>query len=89
MVESRQDMMARNGVTGISLVPKVYSLTLNTGVRKIHYHNVFKVGSTVSEQDLDSREALMMFAEEDMANRIAKAMLHAMELCGAGSKDPF
>jgi hypothetical protein len=29
------------------------------------------------------------FLDEDMANRIAKAMVHAVELCGGGNKDPF
>ncbi len=29
------------------------------------------------------------FFDEDMANRVAKAMTHAVDLCGGGSKDPF
>jgi hypothetical protein len=29
------------------------------------------------------------FADEDTANRVAKAMIHAVELCGGGDKDPF
>jgi hypothetical protein len=29
------------------------------------------------------------FANEAMANRVAKAMVHAVELCGGGNKDPF
>jgi hypothetical protein len=29
------------------------------------------------------------FLDEDVANRIAKAMVHAVELCGGGNKDPF
>jgi hypothetical protein len=29
------------------------------------------------------------FADEDTANRVAKAMIHAVELCGGGNKDPF
>jgi hypothetical protein len=34
--------------------------------------------------------AELRFEEEDMANRVAKAMLHAVELCGGGSKpEPF
>jgi hypothetical protein len=31
----------------------------------------------------------LQFSDEDIANRIAKAMNHAVELCGGGSKDPF
>lgn len=30
-----------------------------------------------------------VFSDEDTANRIAKAMVHAVELCGGGNKDPF
>jgi hypothetical protein len=29
------------------------------------------------------------FLTEEMANRVAKAMVHAVELCGGGSKEPF
>lgn len=29
------------------------------------------------------------FTDEDMANRVAKAMVHAVELCGGGNKEPF
>jgi hypothetical protein len=29
------------------------------------------------------------FIDEEMANRVAKAMVHAIELCGGGNKDPF
>jgi hypothetical protein len=29
------------------------------------------------------------FADEEMANRVAKAIVHAVELCGGGNKDPF
>ncbi len=29
------------------------------------------------------------FLDEDIAGRIAKAMVHAVELCGGGNKDPF
>jgi hypothetical protein len=30
-----------------------------------------------------------IFTDEDLANRVAKATVHAVELCGGGSKDPF
>jgi hypothetical protein len=29
------------------------------------------------------------FADEETTNRVAKAMVHAVELCGGGNKDPF
>jgi hypothetical protein len=29
------------------------------------------------------------FSDEGVANRVAKAMVHAVELCGGGNRDPF
>jgi hypothetical protein len=35
-------------------------------------------------------QAELRFEEQDMANRVGQAMLHAVELCGGGSKpEPF
>jgi hypothetical protein len=34
-------------------------------------------------------ENAFLFSEEEMANRVAKAMVHAVELCGGGNKEPF
>jgi TonB family protein len=33
--------------------------------------------------------AWFLFTNDDTANRVAKAMVHAVELCGGGNKDPF
>jgi hypothetical protein len=33
-------------------------------------------------------ETPLFFSSEEMANRIAKAMVHAVELCGGGQKSP-
>lgn len=32
---------------------------------------------------------VFFFNDEDLANRVAKAMVHAVELCGGGNKEPF
>jgi hypothetical protein len=41
-------------------------------------------------EDKDSGEMKWWFGDEDVANRVAKAMIHAVELCGGGSKpEPF
>jgi hypothetical protein len=34
-------------------------------------------------------ENFFVFTDADLADRVAKAMLHAVELCGGGSKDKF
>jgi hypothetical protein len=31
----------------------------------------------------------IFFQDQDLANRVATAMVHAVELCGGGNKDPF
>jgi hypothetical protein len=44
----------------------------------------------VTEKDYPPvKEARVYFREEDAAQRMAKAMVHAVELCGGGDKDPF
>jgi len=37
----------------------------------------------------ENTEWYFYFLDEDQANRVAKAMTHAVELCGGGNKDPF
>jgi hypothetical protein len=36
----------------------------------------------------DKTETPLFFSSEEMANRIAKAMVHAVELCGGGQNNP-
>jgi hypothetical protein len=38
---------------------------------------------------LGGEDLVLHFRDEEIANRVAKAMLHAIELCGGGSKEPF
>jgi hypothetical protein len=37
----------------------------------------------------NNQEDVFMFLDEMLANRVAKALIHAVELCGGGNKDPF
>jgi hypothetical protein len=39
--------------------------------------------------DKPMKEAGLVFRDEEMANRVAKALVHAVELCGGGNKDKF
>lgn len=46
-------------------------------------------GKTI-ESDESIQEFALHFRDEDAANRVAKAMIHAIELCGGGSQpEPF
>jgi hypothetical protein len=44
---------------------------------------------TVTAKLRDNTETPFFVTSEDTANRVAKAMVHAVELCGGGSKEPF
>jgi hypothetical protein len=44
---------------------------------------------TVTAKLKDNSETPLFFSSEEIANRIAKAMVHAVELCGGGNKEPF
>jgi peptidylprolyl isomerase len=39
--------------------------------------------------DTQEKELFVTFDDADVADRVAKAMTHAVELCGGGNKDPF
>jgi hypothetical protein len=42
------------------------------------------------DSDISIQEFVLHFRDEETANRVAKAMIHAIELCGGGSKpEPF
>jgi uncharacterized protein (DUF2384 family) len=46
--------------------------------------------TTFSRRENGNKENRFTFREEEMANRVAKAMVHAVELCGGGAKpEPF
>lgn len=45
---------------------------------------IFVLVARSREQEIE-----LNFRDEDMANRVAKALLHAVELCGGGNKEPF
>ncbi len=51
---------------------------------------VHKQSCKPTEKDNNVRVFLLHFRDEDTADRVAKAMIHAIELCGGGSKpEPF
>ena len=52
-----------------------------------HETNMGNKAPVVTDEPL--KEAGLVFRDEETANRVAKAILHAVELCGGGNKDPF
>jgi hypothetical protein len=78
--------------TTTSFTPAVYSLSLYaTKKGAFSSHVVITTGKQPSQNyDFASKGIGFAFLDEDTANRVAKAMLHAVELCGGGSKpEPF
>jgi hypothetical protein len=58
----------------------------------VHHHSEqkFPGAKKLKISDFDEEGALLNFPDEDIADRVAKAMIHAVELCGGGSKpEPF
>jgi len=52
-----------------------------------HETNMGNKAPVVTDEPL--KEAGLVFRDEETANRVAKAITHAVELCGGGNKDPF
>jgi hypothetical protein len=63
----------------------ITSMTRNDSV-DVHY----KKGTDHGKKDVKQGDWFIVFGDEDLADRVAKAMLHAVEFCGGGAKEePF
>jgi len=69
----------------VTVTPPVFFLKLSASkpVFSIHTSST-KGGNPPVEKDTMSKMDGFTFADEDIATRVAKAMTHAMELCGGG-----
>jgi len=66
--------------TGATTAPPVFVLLLSAELAAFN--------KKVKGKDEKVRELTFFFVDEDMANRVAKAMLHGVELCGGGGSKP-
>jgi hypothetical protein len=95
-VESVQDRgnrgfteQARPEVT-VTVTPPIFYLVLSASKAVFSSHKTVTYGmQPVESGDYKLKEQFFEFRDEDTANRVAKAMVHAVELCGGGNKDPF
>jgi len=69
--------------------PDVYSVTMKMASGKTANLHLRIQGNGVSERDLTNVEVHVDLLDEELANRLAKALIHGVELCGGGDKDPF
>jgi len=97
-VESAQDAANRriaeaaHADIALSYAPAVYELSLKAAKKgAFSFHRAVSLGAQPPENsDFTDKENKFIFRDEETANRVAKAMVHAVELCGGGSKpEPF
>jgi hypothetical protein len=95
-VESMQDVVNRQNAENahpevtVSFVPTVYYLTLVSSKPVFTFHSIYTVGrQPAKEVDYPFKADYLTFRDEETANRLAKALTHAVELCGGGDKDLF
>ena len=72
--------------------PAVYVLAIlmPEGKRILGHEHMVPVANPPSDRDTSLPEAHLFFRDEELASRVAKAMVHAVELCGGGSQpEPF
>jgi hypothetical protein len=74
--------------------PAYFDLVIHMAAGKSVTRHVETVPSNRRGKPTESEESIQEFAlhfrDEDAANRVAKAMIHAIELCGGGSQpEPF
>lgn len=96
-VSSREETADRNLAKGghpeaqVTTTPQVFDLTVYmTKGKSLQAHQTVYVDDIQhGENNNQAAMHVFVFETEETAQRVAKAMLHAIELCGGGSKDPF
>jgi hypothetical protein len=76
----------------LAYTPDIYVLLVKmTSGKSAHWWGTASVNGESSGLDNQLKETgkLLQFADADQAHRVAKAMVHAIELCGGGDKGPF
>jgi len=76
---------------GVTVTPPVFDLVLSASEPLFSFRKFVMVGNHPFSDgdDIASKEIDYTFRDENTANRVAKAMVHAVELCGGGNKEPF
>lgn len=96
VLRSSNQPVEGNGSLSLRRVEKLAVMSLqdennNTHARQGHpelIESISPVVYTLAVTDIANRIKSFPFGDQDLANRVAKAMLHAVELCGGG-KEPF
>jgi hypothetical protein len=76
----------------VEIVPNVLSLQvqmLQGKTARMNQHVVSKEGHQGTDDERKLKGVGLIFRDEEMAGRVAKAIVHAVELCGGGDNDLF
>jgi len=89
VVELRSDRDKRRNFYA-EYTPPVHDVTIKMVPGKTaHVRSWIRDARGTTERDRESVEVQATFIDGDLSNRLAKALVHAVELCGGGDRDPF
>jgi hypothetical protein len=95
-IESRQDSENHSFVAighpelSATVVPSVFVVQLSASKPVFSAHlSTTKGSETPQVSDNTGMLTELLFRDEEMANRVAKSVRQAVELCGSGKKEPF
>jgi hypothetical protein len=72
------------------ITPAVFNVDIVMTTGKTMHELIIGMSGEASRKNMEHKNWLVIMPDEDMANRVAKAMVHAVELCGGGGKpEPF
>jgi hypothetical protein len=88
---NRRTAESAHGDITFTFTPAVYNVTLNGTKQDAFSVHITATNGRRSPQNSEprSKQKTFIFRDEETANRVAKAMVHAVELCGGGNKEPF
>jgi len=91
-IQNQQLAEAAHPDVTVTVTPPVFYVKLWASSAAFSGHtSTTRSNQAPIEKDVASKTGGVVFRDEDTANRVAKAMIHAMELCGGGvtKKDIF
>jgi hypothetical protein len=88
---NRRTAESAHGDITFTFTPAVYNVTLNGTTQDAFSVHITATNGRQSPQNSETRskQKTFVFRDEETANRVARAMTRAVELCGGGSKDRF
>jgi streptogramin lyase len=74
----------------VTVEPPIFLINVRASKEVIAFHvQMTRDNQSPQINDFSAKGVGFTFRDEEMANRVAKAMRHAVDLCGGGNKEPF